>query len=31
LLRQKPKDKGKLYALHEPEVNSISKGKARLR
>lgn len=31
LLRQKPKDKGKLYALHEPEVDCISKGKARLR
>jgi IS5 family transposase len=31
LLRQKPKDKGKLYALHEPEVDCISKGKARVR
>lgn len=31
LLRQKPKDKGKLYALHEPEVYCISKGKARVR
>jgi len=31
LLRQKPKDKGKLYALHEPEVDCISKGKARAR
>ena len=31
LLRQKPKDKGKLYALHEPEVDCISKGKARIR
>jgi IS5 family transposase len=33
LLRQKPKDKdgGKLYALYEPEVDCISKGKARLR
>ena len=29
LLRQKPKDKRKLYALHEPEVDCISKGKAR--
>lgn len=26
LLRQKPKDEGKLYALHEPEVDCISKG-----
>ena len=31
LLRQKPKDKRKLYALHEPEVDCISKGKARKR
>jgi IS5 family transposase len=31
LLRQKPKDKRKLYALHEPEVDCISKGKARVR
>jgi IS5 family transposase len=31
LLRQTPKDKGKLYALHEPEVDCISKGKARVR
>jgi len=31
LLRQKPKDKGKLYALHEPQVDCISKGKARVR
>ena len=31
LLRQKPKDKGKLYALHEPDVDCISKGKARKR
>ena len=31
LLRQKPKDKGKLYALHEPKVDCISKGKARVR
>ncbi|MEV8468627.1 IS5 family transposase [Fluviibacterium sp. DFM31] len=31
LLKQKPKDKGKLYALHEPDVDCISKGKARKR
>jgi IS5 family transposase len=31
LLRQKPKDKGKLYAQHEPEVDCISKGKAGVR
>jgi len=31
LLRQKPKDKRKLYALHEPAVDCISKGKARIR
>lgn len=31
LLRQKPKDAGKIYALHEPEVDCISKGKARVR
>jgi transposase, IS5 family len=31
LLRQKPKDQRKLYALHEPEVDCISKGKARVR
>ena len=31
LLRQKPKDKRKLYALHEPHVDCISKGKARVR
>jgi IS5 family transposase len=31
LLRQKPKDRRKLYALHEPEVDCISKGKARVR
>lgn len=29
LLAQKPKDKNKLYALHAPEVECISKGKAR--
>ena len=26
---QRPKDKGKLYALHAPEVECVSKGKAR--
>jgi len=31
LLRQKTKDKRKLYALHEPEADCISKGKARVR
>jgi len=31
LLAQKPKDKGKLYSLHEPAVDCISKGKARKR
>ena len=31
LLRQQPRDKGKLYSLHEPEVDCISKGKARVR
>jgi len=29
ILSQQPKDKNKLYALHAPEVNCISKGKAR--
>ena len=29
LVTQQPKDKGKLYALHAPEVECISKGKAR--
>ncbi len=29
ILAQKPKDKNKLYALHAPEVECISKGKAR--
>ncbi len=29
VLMQKPKDKNKLYALHAPEVECISKGKAR--
>lgn len=31
LLHQKPKGRGKLYALHEPHVDCISKGKARVR
>jgi IS5 family transposase len=31
LLAQKPKGRTKLYALHEPEVDCISKGKARKR
>lgn len=31
LLQQGPKDKGKLYSLHEPDVDCISKGKARVR
>jgi IS5 family transposase len=31
LLRQTPKSAGKLYALHEPEVDCIAKGKARVR
>jgi IS5 family transposase len=31
LLRQTPKSAGKIYALHEPEVDCISKGKARVR
>ena len=31
LLAQKPRDKRKLYALHEPEVDCISKGKAHKR
>ena len=31
LLFQRPKDPGKLYALHEPDVDCISKGKARQR
>ena len=29
ILAQRPKDKGKLYALHAPEVECIAKGKAR--
>jgi len=31
LLHQEPKSAGKIYALHEPEVDCISKGKARVR
>ena len=31
LLHQQPKGADKLYALHEPEVDCISKGKARVR
>ncbi len=31
LLHQKPKDSGRIYSLHEPEVDCISKGKARVR
>jgi transposase, IS5 family len=31
LLAQQPKDKNKIYSLHEPEVDCISKGKARVR
>ncbi|MEW6748018.1 MAG: IS5 family transposase [Planctomycetota bacterium] len=31
LLRQTSKDRGKIYALHEPQVDCISKGKARVR
>ena len=31
LLHQGPKSRGKLYALHEPELDCISKGKARKR
>ena len=31
LLRQTPKGPKKIYALHEPEVDCISKGKARVR
>lgn len=31
LLRQTPRSRGKLYALHEPDVDGISKGKARVR
>ncbi len=31
LLHQQPQDKGKIFSLHEPEVDCISKGKARQR
>ena len=31
ILNQKPKDKGKLYSVHAPEVECISKGKAHKR
>jgi IS5 family transposase len=31
LLHQQPKGSGKIYALHEPDVDCISKGKARVR
>lgn len=31
ILQQRPNDKNKLYALHAPEVECISKGKARTR
>ena len=31
LLHQTPKGAGKIYSLHEPEVDCISKGKARVR
>jgi IS5 family transposase len=31
LLNQTPKDAGKIYSLHEPEVDCISKGKAKVR
>ncbi|TNC69872.1 IS5 family transposase, partial [Rubellimicrobium roseum] len=31
LLHQTPKSSGKIYSLHEPEVDCISKGKARVR
>jgi len=31
LLRQEPKSGGKIYSLHEPQVDCISKGKARVR
>ena len=31
LLEQGPKSKDKIYSLHEPEVDCISKGKARVR
>lgn len=31
IMNQRPKDKNKLYSLHEPETKCISKGKARVR
>lgn len=31
MLHQQPKGSGKIYALHEPEVDCISKGKAQVR
>lgn len=31
LLHQEPRGKGKIYAMHEPRVDCISKGKARVR
>ena len=31
MLQQTPKSAGKIYALHEPEVDCIAKGKARVR
>jgi IS5 family transposase len=31
LLRQTPKSRNKIYALHEPAVDCVSKGKARVR
>lgn len=31
LLHQAPKSRGKIYALHEPDVDCMSKGKARVR
>ncbi len=31
IMTQQPKDKNKLYSLHEPETKCISKGKARVR
>ena len=31
LLEQEPKSRNKIYSLHEPEVDCISKGKARVR
>ena len=31
LLHQAPRSSGKIYALHEPDVDCFSKGKARVR